>query len=103
MHPSEIRTPEVVTICGSMTVFGDMLDVAAAESLRGVLVHLPVPVPDAADHTNTLDLLHRHKIDLSDRVIVVTRSHRIGHSTRGEITYAEEHGKIVEYRNFGDT
>jgi len=46
-----------------------------------------------------LDELHRRKIDLSDRVIVVSDpTGYIGESTRAEIAYAEGLGMPVRYR-----
>src|ERR1700749_1591169 len=46
-----------------------------------------------------LDTLHRRKIDRSDRIIVVSdESGYYGESTRGEIDYASEKGKVCGSR-----
>lgn len=44
-----------------------------------------------------LDELHKRKIDLCDWVWVLDVGGYIGESTRGEIAYAEAHGKLVRY------
>lgn len=46
---------------------------------------------------NMLDDMHKHKIDLSDGIFVINEKGYIGSSTKNEICYALEHGKIVEY------
>lgn len=44
-----------------------------------------------------LDELHKRKIDLADRVLVLNVGGYIGESTRGEIEYAELVGRPIEY------
>jgi len=44
-----------------------------------------------------LDALHRHKIDLADRVLVVNPGGYLGESTRSEIDYARASGKPVSF------
>jgi hypothetical protein len=44
-----------------------------------------------------LDELHKRKIDLADRVFVVSKGGYFGESTRSEIAYAIAHGKPVEF------
>lgn len=44
-----------------------------------------------------LDELHKRKIDLADRVLVLNVGGYIGESTRSEIEYAEKIGRPVEY------
>lgn len=92
---------DVVTICGSMRFYDDMLTVAARETIGGAIVLMPhaVIAPDDQDGDvkTALDSLHRKKIDKSNRVVVVTRDGYVGTSTAGEITYAEKTGKPVTY------
>jgi hypothetical protein len=92
---------ETWCICGSMRFFDDMLTVAKDETVGGRIVHMPYSViaPDnqGSDLKAMLDRLHRQKIDASVGIIVVTRGGYIGHSTRGEIEYAEATGKAVRY------
>lgn len=44
-----------------------------------------------------LDALHRHKIDLADRVLVVNSGGYLGESNRSEIDYARASGKPVSF------
>jgi len=44
-----------------------------------------------------LDELHRRKIDLADRVLVLNVGGYIGQSTRSEIEYAHRLGKPISY------
>jgi hypothetical protein len=95
--------PEIVTICGSMRFFERMLDLAAAETAAGAIVLAPFVVlpperqADAAEFKAMLDDLHRHKIDMSDRVVVVTdETGYIGDSTMSEIVYAMSRGIRIE-------
>lgn len=94
--------PPVVTLCGSMRFFDLMLATAAELTGRGEIVLAPFVVVDAGDQDSTvkagLDELHRRKIDLADRIVVVTDHTRYhGESTRAEIAYATEHGKPVDW------
>lgn len=45
----------------------------------------------------TLGTVHRHKIDLADRLLVVNPGGYIGESTAGEIAYARAAGKPVGF------
>jgi len=44
-----------------------------------------------------LDDMHKRKIDLADEIYVINVGGYIGSSTRSEIDYATETGKIVRY------
>jgi hypothetical protein len=44
-----------------------------------------------------LDELHKRKIDLADRVLVLNVGGYIGESTRSEIAYADAHGKPIDW------
>jgi hypothetical protein len=44
-----------------------------------------------------LDVLHLHKIDLADEILVIDPGGYIGESTRREIAYAVQRGKRVRY------
>lgn len=57
------------------------------------------PDEQDTDVKASLDTLHRHKIDLADRAIVVTNQHGyIGASTRGEIAYARRRHMPIDQR-----
>lgn len=105
---TEDDRPENVTLCGSMRFFPSMLRVAAEETLAGRVVISPfavvAPEDQGSDAKARLDVLHRHKIDMADRVIVVTdETGYYGESTRSEIAYAREQGKPVTIRHVTPT
>lgn len=104
---SAASTPEIVTICGSMRFFGEMLEVAAQETAGGRIVLAPfcVVAPDAQDEDakRQLDELHLRKIDLAGRIIVVTNGDGyIGQSTRREMAYALSKGKAMDVLEFAE-
>jgi hypothetical protein len=95
--------PPVVTLCGSMRFADLMLRVAARETARGVIVLAPFVVVATGDQDSALkamlDDLHRRKIDMADRVVVVTdETGYWGASTAAEITYARRRGIPVTIR-----
>jgi predicted phosphodiesterase len=68
-------------------------------TFAGVIVVAPGeadgPVTD--EQKTVLDVLHLHKIDLADRVLVVNPGGYVGESTGREIAYAHASGKPVSY------
>jgi hypothetical protein len=100
--------PDVVTLCGSMRFIAELLDVAAAETSTGAVVLAPfVVIPPAAQRAGLdakrkrqLDDLHRHKIRLSDRVIVVSDvTGYIGAVVLAPFVVAHDLRIPVEYRH----
>jgi hypothetical protein len=104
--------PRIVCLCGS-TKFGSAFATANLElTLAGEIV-LSIGCNMRDDDVFTgrregelaqvkagLDELHKRKIDLADYVLVVSdESGYFGQSTTGEIRYAIEHGKPVEFAN----
>jgi hypothetical protein len=95
----------IVTICGSMRFFDQMLQVAADETAQGHIVLAPfsvvAPEHQGSDFKAMLDRLHREKIDMAERVIIVTNQHGyIGSSTRSEMVYAAQQGKAWDVREY---
>ena len=103
--------PTVVCLCGS-TRFKDAFDLANyQESLAGKIVLSVGFFMHASDnkapHGETigctpeqkilLDVLHKQKIDLADEVLVLNVGNYIGDSTRSEIEYAKDQGKLIRY------
>jgi hypothetical protein len=100
--------PKIITLCGS-TRFKNEIHIANQKlTLQGHIVismgvfgHTDMPERDwatgASDDKRMLDDLHKRKIDLADEVFIVNVGGYIGESTRGEIAYAEKHGKPVRY------
>lgn len=92
---------EVVTLCGSMRFFEQLLSVASDLTASGYVVLAPFPVDESAavERVGELAVLHRRKIDMADWVLVVTdESGHIGDATQGEIAYARSRGKLVLLR-----
>lgn len=95
----------IVTICGSMKFFDQMLQVAADETAMGNIVLAPfsvvAPEHQASDFKAMLDRLHIEKIDMAEKIVVVTNQHGyIGDSTRREMGYALSTGKGMDVREF---
>lgn len=100
--------PEIVTLCGS-TRFKDTFNAVNAEmTMAGTLVislgvfgHTDMPDRDwstgGSGEKVALDELHKRKIDLADRVLVINVNGYIGDSTRSEIEYAKKIGRPVTY------
>jgi hypothetical protein len=108
--------PEIVVLCGS-TRFYDAFQQANYDlTMAGAIVLSVGFYPHAkAEHGHgegvghdstekvALDELHKRKIDLADRVLVLNVATPeypggyIGESTRSEIEYAEKLGRPVDY------
>lgn len=104
--------PRIVCLCGS-TKFGSAFAVANLElTLAGeIVLSIGCNMRDGdvfagrdeaelAAVKAGLDDLHKRKIDLADYILVVSDSTGyFGSSTTGEIRYAVEHAKPVEFAN----
>ena len=100
--------PPIVCLCGS-TRFVEAFNrsrkilTEAGEIVLSIEVVTTQAREDDPQHADPdlkarLDELHRRKIDLADRVLVVSDpTGYFGESTTGEIRYALEHGKPVKY------
>lgn len=95
---------KVVTICGSMRFFNDMLFVASILTELGIIVLAPFSVVNSTLQGSSLkrklDELHVKKIDMSEAIAVIRRGGYVGESTTREIEYAESLGKDVYYYDF---
>ncbi len=92
---------EIVTLCGSTRFKDRYEEVAAKLTLEGYIVLMPNvwvrSTPAYADlHDSTakdrLDELHREKIRLASKIVIVAPGSYIGESTSREINYARELG-----------
>jgi hypothetical protein len=96
----------VVTLCGSMRFFDQMLKVARDYTMRGFIVVMPhVDVKEmteesAEDLKLFLDRLHMEKIELAEMICVVMVDNYVGESTQKEIAYAARCGRSIEWSNF---
>src|SRR5712691_5440970 len=97
--------PIRVCLCGSMRrEFADVWKREyKKESIAGkiVLIAAVVPGDDPIENTDDLkpglDLLHKRKIDLADKILVLNVAGYVGNSTRSEIEYAKNNGKVVQW------
>lgn len=110
MAEIEGEWPTVVCLCGS-TRFSEAYQIAnLTETLAGRIV-LTIGCDTITDgelfqaKTDrererikvSLDELHKRKIDLSDEILVLNVGGYIGESTRSELEYAKNHGKIIRF------
>lgn len=96
------KKPTITVLCGSTRFKQDFERVNWDLTLKGEIVLGPgVYVYQNSNITpeqkTQLDYLHKRKIELADRVLVVNVAGYIGESTRHEINYAEFLGKPIEY------
>lgn len=98
--------PEIVCYCGSLRVALDAFKNAEYESLLiGEIALLPCCMFFDIERTFGVtshvklkaDELHKRKIDLSDRVVILNVGGYIGQSTKSEIEYAQSIGKPITY------
>jgi hypothetical protein len=102
--------PEIVVLCGSTRFYDEFQRANYELTMAGAIVLSVGFYPHAqAEHGHgegvghdsaekvALDELHKRKIDLADRVLVLNVGGYIGESTRSEIAYAEKIGRPVDY------
>ncbi len=102
---------KVITLCGSTRFKDEFMEAQKRLTLEGNIV-ISVGLfghsgdeevwenMDGGTLTKTkvmLDDMHKRKIDMADEIFVINVGGYIGDSTRSEIEYAREHGKVVRY------
>lgn len=98
---------DVVTLCGSTRFKSEMLEAAERLTMEGWIVLMPNVFGHVDDidlsepEKERLDEMHKRKIDMSDKVLVINVGGYIGESTQSEIEYAESWGKPIEYLEGG--
>lgn len=109
--PPTFEKTKVVVICGSSKFVEEMAVCAwlieRDENAIVMGLHLlpfwytTEPISDhLAEHegvSDRMDELHLRKIDLADEVYIVNVDDYIGDSTRAELKYAEEKGKLIRW------
>jgi hypothetical protein len=101
---SRPRRPEVVVLCGS-TRFYDEFQAANYDLTMAGKIVLTIGCDTKSDaglgitaeQKVALDELHKRKIDMADRVLVLNVGGYIGDSTRSEIEYAKWWKKPIDY------
>ena len=102
---------KVVTLCGSTRFKEEFMKAQKDLTLQGYIV-ISVGLfghsgdsevwenMDEGTLTKTkemLDDMHKRKIDMADEIFVVNVGGYVGDSTKSEIKYAHENGKVVRY------
>lgn len=109
------KRPRIVCLCGSTKFWREFQKAGLRETLAGNVV-LSIGAASGTDDAHfgdlppaewqrvksALDELHLRKIDLADEVLVLNVDGYIGDSTRREIQYAREIGKLVRYLEESD-
>lgn len=108
-HVLEVRAsprPDIVVLCGSTRFMEAFTEANLRLTLQGKIV-LSVGCNTKSDDQlvaegltidkAALDELHKRKIDLADRVLVLNVGGYIGESTRSEIEYAQNLGKPIDW------
>lgn len=102
---------KVITLCGSSRFKDAFMETQKRLTLEGnIVISVGLfghsgdeEVWDGMDEgalsktKRMLDDMHKRKIDMADEIYVINVDGYIGESTRSEIEYAREHGKIVNY------
>jgi hypothetical protein len=95
---------KIITLCGSTRFRDEFIAAQKQLTLEGNIVISVGLFGHSGDEevwTNKtkimLDDMHKRKIDLADEIYVINVGGYIGSSTRSEIDYATETGKIVRY------
>lgn len=102
---------KVVTLCGSTRFKEAFLEMQKRLTLEGNIVISVGLFGHSGDNevweemtedtlTNTklmLDDMHKRKIDMADEIFVINVGGYIGSSTKSEIAYAIDTGKVVHY------
>jgi hypothetical protein len=99
-----IKNYKIITLCGSTKFKDEFIAQQKRLTLEGNIVISVGLFGHSGDNevwTNDtkamLDDMHKRKIDLADEIFVINVNGYIGSSTKGEIEYALETNKIVNY------
>jgi hypothetical protein len=104
-----MEKPTVVCLCGS-TRFKNAFDEANYQETMAGKIVLSVGffmhatgnkhgenIGATPDQKVALDELHKRKIDLADEILVLNVGGYIGDSTRSEMDYAIDSGKVIRF------
>ena len=95
---------KVITLCGSTKFKEAYLKAQKDLTLQGNIVISVGLFGHSGDNEvwtegtkAMLDDMHKRKIDMADEIFVVNVGGYVGESTRSEIEYAKNNGKVVNY------
>lgn len=103
--------PKIITLCGSTKFEKEFMDTQRYLTVQGYIVLSVGLFGHSRDSSYwetldkqtqdelkmSLDILHKRKIDMADEIMVINKNGYIGESTRSEIEYAKEAGKVITY------
>ena len=95
---------KIITLCGSTKFKNEFITEQKRLTLEGnIVISVGLFGYSGDDEVWTddtkemLDEMHKRKIDLADEIFVINKDGYIGESTKSEIEYAKEKGKIIKY------
>lgn len=95
---------KVITLCGSTRFKEQYIEAQKRLTLEGnIVISVGLFGHSGDDEVWTegtkdmLDDMHLRKIDMADEVFVINVGGYIGESTKREIAYAKENGKVVRF------
>lgn len=94
---------KVITICGSLKFRNEIMAVAAKLTLKGNVVLTPFIINKSLltkDEKIMLGNVHKEKIKLADKILIMNVNNYIGDNTKNEIEFAKKLNKeIIYYTN----
>lgn len=98
------KRPIIICLCGSTRFYEEFRQANLRETLKGKIVlsiGCDFKSDDALGLTPDvkimLDKLHLAKIDMADEVLILNKDGYIGQSTRRELVYAVEAGRVIYF------
>lgn len=99
---------KVITVCGSMRFYKEMMEATEKMELKGNCMLPPIYNPSrphkddfTEEEAKMLDAMHKERIKLSDAIFVINVDGYIGSSTQKEIEFAKSLNKeVIYYTNF---
>ena len=95
---------KIITVCGSMKFYKEMMEITEKLELEGNCMLVPIYNPSKTskdDYTEEealmLDKMHKERIKISDAILVVNVNNYIGTSTKSEIEFAKSLNKEIIY------
>ena len=93
---------EIICVCGSVRFKDEMLKFRDEQNSNGNWILLPENMEIDIQKIDTrvkdtMDSLHKAKIDHADSVLIWNRNGYIGESTKNEIEYALKNHKTIKF------
>ncbi len=95
---------KIITVCGSLKFFKEMMEITEKIELQGNCMLVPIYNPNRANKDDftekealMLDKMHKERIKLADAILVVNVGGYIGSSTKSEIEFAQSLNKEIIY------